>query len=528
MKKLVFAVAAAIYLLLSSCSQGVIPNRSEEESGLTSSSLEGSLFDNDPSSPSRVWIPLGVISGKRPGGSVELPPGFVLTQPLSNYYQPGEGSDPSGITGIAVTIQDTRSPDEIIQRYKTRSGLGSASRREIPRGDRTITAYFIGEWDSGDSTRLLQPEDRYYRHVLEFDEGPYFVSFVYTIKGIENEEAEAQMLSVIDTFRLESPVEEKISRTFDLWSDLGIAAPSLFQQPEDLTAENLRELYTYYCASTHTPVYELSKESGLWEESQQYYRDLYAKIEELRAFGEAHFGKSDWPAAGFLQNEDNPSADPNMVLLDYDSQSMGKRPRNWLNDVYLLDGSMEGDLITLRLRYFYTRTTAMPELESLDCTVTARWTEDGPLFESCRITDTVPAASEPDFTRTVTQLSPEFLSRMDLSKDIDIMDAFYLGLGLEEQGYVVDQEGQVNYTLYTQFTDACSKEMGLPDPDFLPGYSYISFSRRLADGRYQRPFDYYLLSDSTGKIVSLSEEENEILIRGSDEGKENLLKELFE
>lgn len=124
-------------------------------------------------------------------------------------------------------------------------------------------------------------------------------------------------------------------------------------------------------------------------------------------------------------------------------------------------------------------------------------------------------------------VSPEVLPQIDSSRITDIIDAFYLGLDLEEEGYVVDQEAMVNYTLYTQITDACSKEMGLPEPDILPGYSYLPVSRRLADGSYRRPFDYYLLSGSTGEIVSLSEEENEILIRGSDEDRENLVKELF-
>ncbi|MBS4786197.1 MAG: hypothetical protein KH009_08825 [Clostridiales bacterium] len=517
MKKLLIIVSFAACLLFSSCLGPMDPGHSDEEAVLSGSSAE-ELSTEEPSS--KILIPLGVISGKYPGGSVVLPADFSCTQPLTNCYEPK--SDYFGITSITMTIQDMQDPREIILRYGTRSGLGDADYHWISQGSREIRSYVIGEWDAADTTRLLQPEERFYRHVLEFEEGPYFVSFVYTTKGIENNEAEEQMLSIIDTFQLGSSIDEKTALTFDRWSDLGIMAPTLFQQPEDLTAEDLRELYTYYCASTHTPVYEWSEESGYWEENELYYCDNYAKAEELCAFGETYFGQGNWDADDFQQIED-----PSMVLLTYESQRLEKRrPWNWLNDVFLRNSSVQGDRITLQLRYFYTRTTAMPELESLDCTVTAKWTENGPVFESCQITDTVPAAPEPAFVRTEAQLSPEILPQVDQSDDTSIIDAFYLGLGLEEQGYVVHQEGMMAFTLYTQITDAGNKEMGLPT-DVFPEYELMSIGLRRADNTGKLIADY-LLSCSTGKIVSLTEEENETMIRGSTDEKERLIKELFE
>ena len=359
----------------------------------------------------------------------------------------------------------------------------------------------------------------------------FFIRLItnHTVKGIENKEAEEQMLKIIETFRLESSIEEKVIYTFDVWSDFGIMAPTLFQQPEELTAEDLRELYTYYCASTCTPVYRWEKTSEQWKENGSYKQDSYVKVDELYSFGEKYFGMDDLSVADFPQTEDAVALNSNMVLLNYDDSSLqNKRPKNWLNDVYLSEGKEQDDRITLKLRYYYTRTTSMPELESLDCTVTAKWTENGPLFESCRITDTVPAALEPNFIRTEAQLPSEILSQVDPSHPSSIIDALYLGLEWEKQGYIVYQEDMVNYTLYTQITDAGSKEMGLPKEDVFTGYSYIPVLNCLADGNYKRPFEYYLLSYSTGKIVSLSEEENEVILRGTIEGKKELLQKIFE
>ena len=529
MKKLLIIISFMVCLLLSSCSNQSPLYHSESSANSSSSSESKPLSDDHSALSSEVLIPLGSISGKRPGAAVVLPTDFVCTQPLSNCYQSRTESDYFGITSITITLQDTRDPNEIILRYDTRSELGNASRYEILQGNRKITAYVIGEWDSTDTTRLLQPKDRYYRHVLEFEEDPYFVSFIYTVKGIENKEAEEQMLKIIETFRLESSIEEKVIYTFDVWSDFGIMAPTLFQQPEELTAEDLRELYTYYCASTCTPVYRWEKTSEQWKENGSYKQDSYVKVDELYSFGEKYFGMDDLSVADFPQTEDAVALNSNMVLLNYDDSSLqNKRPKNWLNDVYLLEGKEQDDRITLKLRYYYTRTTSMPELESLDCTVTAKWTENGPLFESCRITDTVPAALEPNFIRTEAQLPSEILSQVDPSHPSSIIDALYLGLEWEKQGYIVYQEDMVNYTLYTQITDAGSKEMGLPKEDVFTGYSYIPVLNCLADGNYKRPFEYYLLSYSTGKIVSLSEEENEVILRGTIEGKKELLQKIFE
>ena len=221
--------------------------------------------------------------------------------------------------------------------------------------------------------------------------------------------------------------------------------------------------------------------------------------------------------------------DAGMVLLDYDgSESQFNRPKNWLNDVYLLEGRRQGDQITLNLRYYYTRTAAMPELESLDCTVTAAWTEHGPVFESCQITDRTSATSEPEFSRFEVQVPQDLLARANLQSDPDLLDVFYVALGLEDQGYLVYQNGPVLFTQYIQITDSGAKVMGFPEKHNVPGYVSVSFDCWRADGSYKSPAESYLLSCSIGKIVSLTAEENEILLRGSTEDKEKLTEKLFQ
>lgn len=524
MKKMLIVITFIGCLLLSSCTRQMNSNQSENEDVYSDTSKKESVSDNEPISSSKVLVPLGVISGKRPGGSVELPSEFVCTQPLSNCYKPKEGSDYFGITSITITLQDTRKPNEIILKYGTRSGIGSASFYDILQGNRKIKAYIIGEWDADDKTRLLQPKDRFYRHVLEFEEGPYFVSFVYTTKGIENKEAEEHMLSIIDTFKIESPIDEKIAATFDTWSNFGIEAPLLFKNAKELTVENLRKIYAYYCATTHTPVYSFDEEGGIWEAEEVYYSNNYAKADEICEFKETYFGKNDLSAEDLLKTGDIIS--PDMVGLGDYYSTHKKRPENWLNDVFLLDGQVKENRIILKLRYFYTRTVVMPNLESLDCTITAKWTENGPIFESCKITDTVSRASEPDFVRTEAQLSPEILSKVDPLYPTSIMDAFYLGLELEKQGYIVFQEvGGMAYTTHGQITDSGSKEVGIPY-DIFDGYTSLSITRILADGNY-RSYEHYLMSYDTGKIVSLNEEEFETMLRGEPKDKEALIKELF-
>lgn len=70
--------------------------------------------------------------------------------------------------------------------------------------------------------------------------------------------------------------------------------------------------------------------------------------------------------------------------------------------------------------------------------------------------------------------------------------------------------------------------MGFPEKHNVPGYVSISFDCWRADGSYKSPTESYLLSCSIGKIVSLTAEENEILLRGSTEDKEKLTEKLFQ
>lgn len=488
--------------------------------------MEG-ISPGEAASSSRIQIPLGVYSGKAPGGTAGLPDGFICTQPLTNCYQSKINSENGRVTSITITIQDTRDPNEITLRHNNRN-LGDVEPTVEQAGTREVLSYVIGTVDGNNSERLLQPEDRYYRHVLEFDEGPYFVSIVYTAKGIENLEAKKQMLQIVESIQIDPPDQnDPIYDTFEAWSNLGIMAPFLFQNPDELTAEELQELYLYYCACTHTPVYEWPQENGEWEEIKSYSYDAYVKSETLCSFGTDWFGKQNLSAADFPQPEDT-TVDAGMVLLDYDgSESQYSRPKNWLNDVYLLEGRKQGDQITLSLRYYYTRTAAIPELESLDCMVTATWTEHGPLFESCQITGRTPATSKPEFSRVKAQVPQDLLARTDLQSDPDLLDVFYLALGLEEQGYLVYQNGPVLFTQYIQITDLGAKVMGFPEKLNIPGYVGVSFDCWRADGSYTSPKESYLLSCSTGKIVSLTAEENEILLRGSTKDKEKLTETLF-
>ena len=511
-----------VCLLLSGCSIDKSSSTSREDSAV----MDGITSEDSSAQSSRVQIPLGVQSGKAPGGTVELPEGFVCTQPLTNCYQPKTGIENGEITSITITMQDTRDPNEIILRYNKRN-LGNVTLTVEQVGNREVQSYVIGTVDGDNTRRLLQPEERYYRHVLEFDEGPYFVSIVYTAKGIDNSKAQEQMLQVVESIQL-NPLDQNapIVTTFKSWANFGVMAPFLFQNPEDLTVEELRELYLYYCAITHTPTYEKSKESGEWEETTQYYHDNFAKAEDICSFGAIWFGKQDLSTVD-LQPEDA-IVDSDMVLLNYDGSGLSySRPQNWLNDVYLLEGQKQGEEITLRLRYYYTRTAAMPEMESLDCTVTATWTDNGPLFESCQITDRTPATPKPEFSRVEAQVPQDFLAQADLQSDSDLLDVFYVALGLENQGYLVYQNGPVLFTQYIQITDSGAKVMGFPEKHSVPGYVSVSFDCWRADGSYMSPAESYILSCSTGKIVSLTGEEYETLLRGEKSEKERLLSDLF-
>ena len=525
MGKRLLAGVLALCLLLGGCSAD---RENSSSSGAEDLIVMEGISPGEETPPSRIWIPLGVYSGKTPGGTAELPDGFICTQPLTNCYQSEINSENGKVTSVAITIQDTRNPNEITLRHNERN-LGDVELTVEQVGAREVLSYTIGTADGNNSERLLQPEDRYYRHVLEFDEGPYFVSVVYTAKEIENQEAQKQMLQVVESIQIDPPDQnDPIYGTFEAWSNLGIMAPFLFQNSDDLTVEELQELYLYYCACTHTPVYEWSQENGEWEEIKSYSYDAYAKPETLCLFGTDWFGKQNLSAADFLQPEDS-IMDAGMVLLDYDgSESQFNRPKNWLNDVYLLEGRRQGDQITLNLRYYYTRTAAMPELESLDCTVTAAWTEHGPVFESCQITDRTSATSEPEFSRFEVQVPQDLLARADLQSDPDLLDVFYVALGLEDQGYLVYQNGPVLFTQYIQITDSGAKVMGFPEKHNVPGYVSVSFDCWRADGSYKSPTESYLLSCSIGKIVSLTAEENEILLRGSTEDKEKLTEKLFQ
>ena len=74
----------ALCLLLGGCS---MDRGSSSSSGAEDLIVMEGISPGEETPPSRIWIPLGVYSGKTPGGTAELPDGFICTQPLTNCYQ---------------------------------------------------------------------------------------------------------------------------------------------------------------------------------------------------------------------------------------------------------------------------------------------------------------------------------------------------------------------------------------------------------------------------------------------------------
>ena len=162
MGKRLLAGVLALCLLLGGCSAD---RENSSSSGAEDLIVMEGISPGEETPPSRSWIPLGVYSGKTPGGTAELPDGFICTQPLTNCYQSEINSENGKVTSVAITIQDTRNPNEITLRHNERN-LGDVELTVEQVGAREVLSYTIGTADGNNSERLLMPEVRFYRHVL--------------------------------------------------------------------------------------------------------------------------------------------------------------------------------------------------------------------------------------------------------------------------------------------------------------------------------------------------------------------------